>query len=211
MPKPKQTASGTLSLSNATGWGPVKRAARLKRLGKAGLHALLMLVCKMVRYWDSTEGATLAVYRQKRLDRAFAWGVQAWLSLLSATHSDSTVWLRVARREASVDDQHLLCLAVIMRECAPSLGFELYSEEGIQYLRAAYMTFVLTFQPGEPQGAEGITDLPRLEVDTRLLAQQLGLSVADLYAMAERESVRPGCQYGVLLRVARQRGLFVSY
>ena len=63
------------------------------------------------------------------------------------------------------------------------------------------MLGLIVFQPGTPFAEE-------FDIDVGSVADALGMQREELFALAEREAQRPGCQYGVLIRVLREQQLF---
>lgn len=191
-------------------WNEQQRVNELRALGRESLHELLLLVLRMWYYWDVKAGAIMAVARTKPACRAFAWGVNAgWHSFCHGMYF-ATVTSPSLRSE---DQVHLCCLAAIYnmnRELASlttlsATGQDANSDSvpavaSLNLLRAAYMLLMVILQDGTPHAA-------RFDIDIDRLAQCIPgrtLSYDELFALAERESRRPGCQFGVLLRLMRE-------
>ena len=111
----------------------------------------------------------------------------------------------------SEDQCHLCRLAAIfhMWSAAASLAsLAVISQSSVtcaatrslNLLRAAYMLAMVVLQPGLPHADSFGIDIDRL---CRSIPGH-ELSRDELFALAERESRRPGCQFGVLLRLMRE-------
>lgn len=186
-------ASGTV-----TGWPYPNRARHIRSLSDEQRFRKYHFALDMCSFWDSTTGAVRAIARMKDPARRFAWGVMGFDAVVGAAHiataiergSDTT-------SQRKPDHDIYLCLGQIIHEHREGFGASLYSEAGLQSWRAFYMQLIVSLQPRRPDAAYFGIDVPRL-------AAALDMTQPELFELAEREAQRPGCQFGVLIRIARE-------
>ena len=188
------------------GWNPPGRSAFLRGLEAARLHAMCICMLSLWIYWNTVQGAAAAVARCKPNCRRFAWGIQSIAGLGRAiAHSERyqaeiQSGFRSTNLKRILDHDHYICLGQIISEEGgfnTKSGTTLSCIEAQQSFRAIYMQLIVTLQPGTPQA--GVFD-----IDVALLARDLGVTEEALFDLAEREANRPGCQFGVLIRIARE-------
>ena len=161
------------------------------------LHRQFLFVAECIQCWDSVDGGVLAVARPKHESRPFAWGLNSIRTLFEQvrmTQQNERSGLRLA----APDHDFYIALSQIADKHRGAFSDYLFREEPAQNaFRTIYMQLLVTLQDGMPQADVFRIDVPRL-------ASDLNLSVAGLFELAEREAERPGCQFGVLIRVARE-------
>ena len=195
------------------GWNGHARRRAVKALSPVVLLALLVLVFKLVKMWDATKGMVLSVARTKIICRAFAWGCMGWLSLVCGMNDALMFAVSATGPDQLSDDQlNLLVLHDIYDEHHVEAGLASvksickhkavkFSTHSLQLLRAVYMLGLVVFQTDTPFAKE-------FGIDVDQVAAAIGMSREELFALAEREAQRPGCQFGVLLRVLRENKMF---
>ena len=184
------------------GWNKPGIERYFRSLTPEQLHAELVFVLRMIEYGARVTGGCLAVAQAKDDSRPFAHGYEGIYNFSAACKQSVRVEMdRLNNREPICKPlpghEHYLCYAEIIFEHIEAGGADLFDDpEGIESYRACYQQLLITLQEFEPQADE-------FNINVRALADDLGMTKKQLYALAETESLRPGCQYGVLLRVAR--------
>ena len=167
------------------------------------LHAWAVMMIQRILYTDCMPGAYLAVARHKDPCRAFATGLSGWgnefNSILGAQDTEARMVAGLPHAPACPDHEHLVALGALYQLYLPRIGLDRLSldEQVLELARAVYMELLVVLQPGNPYAEYIGLDVPAIALD-------VGMSLDDLYALADREALRPGCQFGVRLWLARE-------
>ena len=185
------------------GWGHDKRAYKLLNIPSEARHRLAVLVLSMMIYWDTALGGYLAVAQVKPKNRRFAWGLESVLKIMHAIRLAQAVESKaVPDMYKHASHTHFLTLGGIIRMCPIPHVPDFCTKRGAEYWRAMFIELVIMLQPDSWRAKEFGIDVKRLAAD---VSSKLGIkyTVEDLFDLAERESLRAGCQFGLLLWVSR--------
>ena len=183
------------------GWDTDTRESYILSLSAEEVHVECRFVFSFILYWSLTEGAALAVAQTKDDSRPFAWGLEGVTDLGTACKTSLLVAYDMAKKIEPLclplpGHVHYCRLALMIEEHRDAGGADFHTPYGANSWRA-FTQLLITLPDGEPQAA-------KFKIDVERLANDFCMSKETLFDLAETESLRPGCQYGVLAYVARQ-------